>query len=143
MIYTEMTKKAINVMYQAHQGQMDKGGFPYCFHPYQVAQGMDDEISCAAALLHDIVEDTPCTVDDLRAQGFPDAVCDAVALLTHRDGEAYLDYVRRVKENPVAAKVKLADLRHNSDPTRLDTVTHADLARMDKYRAAIALLLEE
>ena len=143
MFYTPLTRKAMILCYRSHRDQVDKSGVPYVFHPFHVAEQMDDEISCAVALLHDIVEDTPCTVDDLRAQGFPDAVCDAVALLTHRDGEAYLDYVRRVKENPVAAKVKLADLRHNSDPTRLDTVTPADLARMDKYRAAIALLLEK
>ena len=143
MIYTEMTKKAINVMYQAHQGQMDKGGFPYCFHPYQVAQGMDDEISCTCALLHDVVEDTDLTFEDLAGMGFPAEVIDVLKLLTHREGVPYMDYVRNLAGNPVARKVKLSDLHHNSDLSRINEVTEKDLERIGQYKEAIAFLEEK
>ena len=143
MIYTEMTKKAVNVMYQAHQGQMDKGGFPYCFHPYQVAQGMDDEISCTCALLHDVVEDTDLTFEDLAGMGFPAEVIDALKLLTHREGVPYMDYVRNLAGNPVARKVKLSDLHHNSDLSRINEVTEKDLERIGQYKEAIAFLEEK
>lgn len=142
MIYTEMTKKAINVMYEAHQGQKDKGGFPYCFHPYQVAQGMEDEISCTCALLHDVVEDTDITMEDLTDMGFPQEVTDVLKLLTHEKGIPYMDYVRNLAGNPTARKVKMADLKHNSNLTRLKEVTDRDLERIEKYRKAIAFLEE-
>jgi (p)ppGpp synthase/HD superfamily hydrolase len=140
MIYSDMTKKAINVMYEAHQGQKDMGGFPYCFHPYQVAQGMEDEISCTCALLHDVVEDTDITMEDLTDMGFPKEVTDVLKLLTHEKGIPYMDYVRNLAENPTARRVKLADLKHNSDLTRLKEVTDRDLERIEKYRKAIAFL---
>jgi (p)ppGpp synthase/HD superfamily hydrolase len=140
MIYSDMTKKAINVMYEAHHGQKDKGGFPYCFHPYQVAQGMEDEISCTCALLHDVVEDTDITMEDLTDMGFPKEVTDVLKLLTHEKGIPYMDYVRNLAENPTARRVKLADLKHNSDLTRLKEVTDRDLERIEKYRKAIAFL---
>ena len=143
MIYTEMTKKAINVMYQAQQGQMDKGGFPYCFHPYQVAQGMDDEISCTCALLHDVVEDTDLTFEDLAAMGFPAEVIAVLKLLTHREDVSYMDYVRNLACNPVARKVKLSDLHHNSDLSRINEVTEKDLERIGQYKEAIAFLEEK
>ena len=143
MIYTEMTKKAVNVMYQAHQGQMDKGGFPYCFHPYQVAQGMDDEISCTCALLHDVVEDTDLTFEDLAGMGFPAEVIDVLKLLTHRESVPYMDYVRNLADNPVARKVKLSDLHHNSDLSRINEVTEKDLERIEQYKEAIAFLEEK
>lgn len=143
MIYTGMTKKAINVMYQAHQGQMDKGGFPYCFHPYQVAQGMDDEISCTCALLHDVVEDTDLTFEDLAEMGFPAEVIDVLKLLTHRESVPYMDYVRNLADNPVARKVKLSDLHHNSDLSRINEVTEKDLERIGQYKEAIAFLEEK
>ena len=130
-------------MYQAHQGQMDKGGFPYCFHPYQVAQGMDDEISCTCALLHDVVEDTDLTFEDLAGMGFPAEVIDVLKLLTHREGVSYMDYVRNLADNPVARKVKLSDLHHNSDLSRINEVTEKDLERIGQYKEAIAFLEEK
>ncbi len=142
MIYSPLTQKAMILMFEGHKDQKDKSGVPYVFHPFHVAEQMEDEMSCAVALLHDLVEDTPCTIGELRRQGFPDAVCDAVALLTHEEGVPYMDYIRRIKGNPLAVKVKLADLMHNSDPTRLPCVTPADQARMQKYQAAMALLTE-
>ena len=142
MLYTEMTKKAIKLAYQAHSGQTDKCGLPYVFHPYHLAEHMDSEETITAALLHDVVEDTEMTPDDLAQMGFSKPVLDAVALLTHDDGVPYMEYVEKIRENPIARAVKLADLRHNSDLTRLDEVRKKDLDRVEKYRRAIELLSE-
>ena len=140
MIYTENTKKALCLAYEAHRGQVDKSGVPYVFHPLHLAEQMEDEDSIVAALLHDVVEDTDYSLEDLRSMGFPEKALEAVALLTHDPAEPYLSYVARVKENPVARRVKLADLRHNSDLGRIDRVTQRDLERVEKYAAAIRLL---
>ncbi|MBO6164123.1 MAG: bifunctional (p)ppGpp synthetase/guanosine-3',5'-bis(diphosphate) 3'-pyrophosphohydrolase, partial [Lachnospiraceae bacterium] len=113
MIYTELTMRAMKLCYQAHAGQMDKGGLPYVFHPFHVAEQMDDEISTTVALLHDIVEDTPMTLDELRAADYPPEVVEAIDALSRRESERYMDYVDRLKKNPLAKKVKLADLAHN------------------------------
>ncbi len=118
MIYTPLTKKAMKLAYDAHRGQVDAGGMPYVFHPLHLAEQMEDEVSACVALLHDIVEDTDITLEQL-AQEFPQEVVEAVALLTHNPSEGYFDYVRRIRKNPVARTVKLADLEHNSDETRL------------------------
>lgn len=117
MIYTSMTNKAMRLAYRAHHGQLDYNGIPYIFHPFHLAEQMDDEVSCCVALLHDTVEDTDVTLDDLKAE-FPSEVTDAVALLTHDKHLDYFEYVRAIKENPIAKKVKLADLSHNSDQSR-------------------------
>ena len=142
MIYTDRTKRAIRLMFQAHREQTDKSGLPYVFHPFHLAEQMTDEDTTVAALLHDVVEDTDYTLDDLRAMDFGDAVCDALALLTHDEAVPYMDYVAAIKENPIARAVKLADLRHNSDLTRLDQVDDKALQRVEKYKKAIALLSE-
>ena len=139
MIYTERTKRAMNIAYQAHHGQLDKGGMPYVFHPLHLAEQMDDEYSTCVALLHDVVEDTDTTLDDL-AKIFPKEVTDAIALMTHDDSVPYLEYVKTIKSNPIASKVKLADLKHNSDLTRLDTVDDKALERVEKYKKAINIL---
>ena len=143
MIYTEQTKKAIKLSFQAHAGQLDRCGIPYVTHPLHLAEQMPDEDCTVAALLHDVVEDTDYSLEDLRRMDFPPRALEAVALLTHDPAEPYLDYVARLKQNPVARTVKLADLRHNSDLTRLDTVTERDLARVEKYAAALRLLEEQ
>ena len=117
MIYTEMTIKAIKVAYEAHLGQLDYNDVPYIFHPYHLAEQMDDEISCTVALLHDVVEDTPITFSDFE-QIFPAQVVEIVRLLTHDENIDYFDYIREIKKNPIATKVKLEDLKHNSDESR-------------------------
>ena len=142
MIYTPATKKALTLCFEAHKEQKDKSGMPYVFHPFHLAEQMEDEDTTIVALLHDVVEDTDYTLDDLAAMGFSQAVLDAITLMTHDDDTPYMDYVARIKQNPIAKAVKLADLRHNSDTTRLDVVTEWDLRREEKYRAAIALLAE-
>jgi (p)ppGpp synthase/HD superfamily hydrolase len=130
----------MKLCFQAHKEQFDKSGMPYVFHPFHLAEQMTDEDTTVAALLHDVVEDTPYTFADLESMGFPARVIDALRLLTHDDEEPYLDYVARLKHNPIARAVKLADLRHNSDTTRLDTVDEKALRRVEKYRAAMELL---
>lgn len=140
MIYTDLTKRALKLCYAAHKDQTDKSGLPYVFHPFHLAEQMQDEASVVVALLHDVVEDTPYTLEDLAQMGFPQPVLDALALLTHDPSVPYLDYVAKLKENPIARRVKLADLRHNSDLTRLSQVTGKDRQRVKKYAAAISLL---
>ena len=141
MIYTELTIRAMNLAYEAHHGQLDKGGVPYIFHPIHLAEGMDDEISTCVALLHDTVEDTDVTLEELAAI-FPREIVEAVDLLTHREGVEYFDYVRAIKANPVAVKVKLADLAHNGDPKRICNQGNAEKRRI-KYAAARAILTGE
>lgn len=143
MIYTPDTKKAMRLMFEAHRDAVDKSGIPYVFHPFHVAEQMNDETSAIVALLHDVVEDTDYTPDDLREMVFSNEVCDALDYLTHREGVPYMDYVRRIKENPVAVRVKLADLAHNSDRTRFDHMTESDYRREEKYRKAAAILRGE
>lgn len=143
MIYTELTKKAMKLCFEAHKNQVDKSGLPYVFHPFHLAEQMTDEYTTVAALLHDVVEDTPYTFDDLWEMGFPVEVLDALRLLTHDDETPYMEYVEKLKGNPIARTVKLADLWHNSDLTRLDVVDDCARRRVEKYRKAIALLEEK
>ena len=143
MIYTPLTKKALCLCFEAHKEQTDKSGLPYVHHPLHLAEQMTDEVTTVVALLHDVVEDTPLTLADLEQAGFPQDVLDAIALMTHDDGADYMDYVARIKQNPIARTVKLADLTHNSDVTRLDVVTDKDWARVKKYQAAKELLLQD
>lgn len=133
MIYTEMTRKAMQIMYRQHQGQFDKAGVPYCFHPWHVAENMPDEDSACAALLHDVLEDTDMTLDRLRAEGFNEAVLTAVRLLTHDPALDYGEYMERLAADPIARRVKLADLQHNADLTRFDYVTTSDMEHHRKY----------
>jgi len=145
MIYTEQAKNAMCIAYEAHKDAMDKTGVPYIYHPVHLAEQMDNETACCAALLHDVVEDTNLTFDDLKARGVSDRVIDVVRLLTHDVNEEYMDYIRRIKEsgNMDAMKIKLADLRHNSDITRLRSPGQEVLKRVEKYMAAYEMLMSE
>lgn len=143
MLYTEQTKKAMKIAYNAHKDQTDKNGIPYIYHPIHLAEQMDDENTICVALLHDVVEDTDITLKELKSEGFHDEVIAALKLLTHDDKVPYMEYVRAVKTNAIATKVKLADLRHNSDLTRLDIVDEKAMKRAEKYKEAIKLLEEK
>ena len=140
MLYTDMTKKAMRIAFNAHKEQTDKAGLPYIFHPFHLAEQMDTEEEIIVALLHDVVEDTDNTLDNLQSEGFSSCIIDALSLMTHDNGVEYMDYVEKIKFNPLAAKVKLADLRHNSDTTRLDVVDDKVLQRVEKYKKAITFL---
>ena len=142
MIYTGKTKKALNLCFEAHKNQTDKSGMPYVFHPFHLAEQMQTEETTIVALLHDVVEDTDYTISDLTELGFDKSITDAITLLTHNDNTEYMDYVAKIKTNTIAKAVKLADLKHNSDLSRLDIVTEKALKRREKYQKAIAFLEE-
>ena len=150
MIYTELTKRAMLVSYTMHKEVCDKGGVPYIFHPYHLAEQMgDDEDAICVALLHDVVEDTEMTIEGLSVLGFPKTVVLAVEVMTHKEKEEYLgEYIQRIKQNPLARKVKIADLLHNSDETRIpepnnDSDREWNQKRMEKYQKALEILQGE
>ena len=145
MIYTPLVNKALKIAYAAHHGQLDYNGIPYIFHPVHLAEQMDDEVSCCAALLHDVVEDTPVTMADL-AREFPAEAIEVLKLLTHKDGVEYFTYVRAIKDHPIARKIKLADIAHNSDQSRCvgSDLTEEKLAHWrSKYEKATKILTED
>ena len=142
MIYTDLTKKALKLCFEAHKEQVDKSGMPYVFHPFHLAEQMKDEVTTVVALLHDVIEDTDTTFEDLEKYGFGEEIITALKLLTHNDDTPYMDYVAKIKTNKIAKKVKIADLKHNSDLTRLLVVDEKALKRKEKYEKAIKLLEE-
>lgn len=139
MIYTELTKKALKLCFEAHKDQVDKTGIPYVFHPYHLAEQMKDETTTIVALLHDVVEDTELTFDDLKE--YPIEVIEALKLLTHDPNVEYMDYVKEIAKNEIARTVKIADLTHNSDLTRLDIIDEKALKRKEKYTKAYNYLI--
>ena len=136
MIYTELTKKAAKIACQAHMGMEDKSGWPYIMHPVHLAEQMETEDACVVALLHDVVEDTDITMEDLEREGFTDVQLHALKLLTHDESVPYMDYIRMVRTDPLARTVKLADL----DETRIPEMSEKDLKRIRKYREAVKIL---
>lgn len=142
MIFTKQTKTALDICCAAHKDQLDKGGMPYVFHPYRVAEQMQTEDEVTVALLHDVVEDSNITIEDLRSRKFPLDVILAVGVLTRERGTPYFKYIAKVRENELARKVKIADLQDNMDLSRLDKPTENDKKRVEKYRRALQLLHE-
>ena len=142
MIYTSLTKQALRLCFDAHREQTDKTGLPYVFHPFHLAEQMDNEETVVAALLHDVVEDSETTFEDLCEMGFDKKIVEALKLLTHDPKVEYMDYVKALKNNPIARAVKLADLRHNSDMSRLDpeSIDEYAIKRAEKYKKAIKFL---
>ena len=132
MVYSELTNKAMNIAYDAHHGQYDKGGVPYIFHPIHLAEQMETEEECIVALLHDVVEDTDVTFEELEKE-FSNEVIDALRLLTHDKDEEYMEYVKRIKTNEIARKVKMADIMHNYDKTRIGS----DLVKKEKSKGGL------
>ena len=140
MIYTPLTNRAMQIAYAAHHGQVDKSGLPYIFHPYHLAEQMEDEYTVCIALLHDVMEDTDVTREALAAE-FPSEIMDALDLLNHEKSVPYLEYVEKIKTNPLARIVKLADLTHNTDKTRLPEGDPSVQHRWEeKYRRAFEIL---
>lgn len=136
-------EKCIAFALESHQGQKDKYGRPYILHPLHLMDQMETEEEMMTAVLHDVVEDTETTLADLRDMGLPDAVVKAVGLLTHnKETTSYDEYVRHLKPDPIARKVKLADLRHNMDVRRLHRVEPDDASRLERYRRSWVFLME-
>lgn len=152
MLYTPLTKKAMKFCFAAHEGQLDKSGIPYVHHPLHVAESMRTEDETCVALLHDVMEDCGVSEGELRGLGLSDQAVEALRMLTHDPAVPYLDYVRAMRDardgadpeqaaaGAIACAVKRADLEHNSQLSRLDEVTDADLRRVAKYREAMAVL---
>ena len=133
----EMLARMLVIVANAHDGQFDRGGAPYVLHPLKVMHYLrteDEELQCIA-LGHDLVEDTKTTWQDLETAGMTLRVIAGIRALTKMPGETLADYKARVFDNPDAMRVKLCDLRHNSDIRRLKGVTAKDLERMAKYHA--------
>lgn len=141
MFYSDKVLKAVKIAFAAHAGQYDQAGYPYFLHPYHLAEQMTDEDSTVVALLHDVIEDTDVTLEDLRLEGFSESILVALTLLTHKKGVPYLDYVDKIKDNPLARRVKIADLRHNTDTTRGADTPHFKKKREECYYPALEVLL--
>lgn len=139
MINTKLTRKAMIIAYNAHIMQTDRANVPYIYHPIHLAEMMDTEEECIVALLHDVVEDTDITFEQLR-EVFSEKIIDVLKLLTHDKSVDYMDYIREIKKNEIAKKVKIADIMHNCDETRLDNITVKDIIRREKYRKALEIL---
>jgi len=131
---------ALAIAVKAHQGQTDKVGEPYILHPLRIMFKMSNETERMVALLHDVVEDSPLTLDDLRKAGFPDTVIEAVDGLTRRDHEDYEVYVERASRNPLARKIKVADLEDNMNLRTQHGLTEIDKSRMARYQKAFHFL---
>lgn len=133
-------ERAIALAATAHAGQIDKAGAPYILHVLRVMLRLQSNDARIAAALHDTVEDCGFTLDQLRAEGFPDSAVEAVDAVTRREPESYEEFILRAKAHPIGRLVKLADLEDNSDLSRLAEITDRDRARLDKYRRAIDAL---
>ena len=135
-----MVDLALSIATQAHEGQLDKAGVDYIEHPIYVASQVCTEDEKAVALLHDVIEDSPFTAEELLQAGLPETVVTAVQVLTKEKEQDYQTYLETVKKNPLARVVKLADLKHNSDLSRLSSITEKDRERLKKYKKAIDFL---
>lgn len=133
---------ALLIAIEFHKGQTDKAGAPYISHPIMVASMVSDEKEKVIALLHDVLEDTDCTIEDLYNLGITEEQAEALLLLTHDPEIEYFDYIKKISTNALAKTVKLADLKHNMDLKRLSNVTPKDIKRLEKYKKAYIILSE-
>lgn len=131
---------AIALAVEAHRGQVEKAEQPYCLHVLRVMFRLDSELEWITGVLHDLVEDTPYTLDDLRRMGYPEPVIEALDCLTRRESETYEEFLERIKPNRLARRVKIADLEDNMDLRRLPRLEEKDVARMNRYRRSWAEL---
>jgi len=132
----QLIEVALQRALQAYGGKLDKGGKPYILHPLRLMARLNDPVGQCVALLHDVIEDSDTTADDLRADGFPESVVSAVEVLTRRRGESYETFIDRIRVHPLARKVKLLDIEDNLNLLRLSAVTETDLKRVAKYHRA-------
>lgn len=140
MIYTGKTKKAIKLMFDKQKNEIDKGGMPYVFHPFHLAEQMESEDEVVVALLHDIIEDTDVTIKELTKMGFTKQETDAISIMTHNKNDSYEKYIKKISTNKLATKVKIADLKHNLDITRLNEIKTKDLEKIEKYKKSLRYL---
>ncbi|ABD82121.1 hypothetical protein [Saccharophagus degradans] len=136
-------EKAIAVATKAHAGQIDKAGQPYILHPLRLMFKFEAEIEMIVAVMHDVIEDSAFTQDDLKKLGFSNDVIEAIDCLSKRNGEDYNSFILRVSKNELAKKVKIEDIKDNLNLTRLKIITDKDLRRAEKYHRALALLTKQ
>ncbi|MFI5145127.1 MAG: GTP pyrophosphokinase [Ignavibacteria bacterium] len=136
-------EKAIDLAFRVHKNQKDRYGKPYIFHPLRVMNKMNDEKEKIVAVLHDVIEDSELTYKDLCDAGFSEEIIDAIASISKQDDEEYYDYIKRVMQNKLACKVKLADLEDNMDIRRIETITEKDAERLKKYLKAYRMIKGE
>jgi GTP diphosphokinase / guanosine-3',5'-bis(diphosphate) 3'-diphosphatase len=134
-------ERAVEIAARAHAGQVDKANAPYLLHPLRLMLRVETPEQRIAAVLHDVVEDTPVSLDDLRAEGFAAAIIAAIDALTKRPGEQRLEAAARAAADPIARVVKLADVTDNMDLSRITQPTEKDLQRIEKYKEVHALLI--
>lgn len=132
--------KAFEVAQKAHKNQVDISGEPYIFHPMTICNNCDTFETKVVALLHDVIEDSDVTENDLLQLGFDKEIVDAVVDITKTKDIEYFYYIAKVKSNKIARKVKIEDLKHNCDLSRLKKVKKGDLRRLDKYKEALEYL---
>jgi (p)ppGpp synthase/HD superfamily hydrolase len=135
--------RAIVLAAQHHDGQTDKGGHPYILHPLRLMLQASTDEERIVALLHDVVEDTALTLDDLRCEGFSKQIVEAIDRLTRRPGESYDQFIERIKGNDLARRVKILDLEDNSDLSRIPNPSEVDKRRLEKYRKALSVLRDQ
>lgn len=133
---------ALSIAQSAHQCQLDKGGNPYILHPIRVSMKCNTNEAKIAALLHDVIEDSPMTLNHLREKMISEEIIEAVDVLTKRNNESYEDYIKRIYKNKIAKEVKIADLEDNMDLTRLESITDKDVKRIRKYHLYWSILKE-
>lgn len=136
----DLLSKALNIATKAHDWQTDKAGAPYIFHPIRVANRCSSDEERIVALLHDTIEDTDVTPDNLLSDGFPRSIVDAILSVTRNDDESYDDFIKRARLNSIGRQVKLHDLEDNMDITRLNELTEKDIVRLNKYLRAYRYL---
>lgn len=134
-------ERAVAWAARAHEGQVDKAGAPYILHPLRVMMALEDPLDRIVAVLHDVVEDTDTSIDQLRTAGLDDRLAVSLALLTHKPGVPYLDYVRAIAADDRARRIKIADLSDNMNLDRLPEITPADEDRRSKYQQALTILV--
>lgn len=138
-----LLEKAISIALAAHKGQVDKGGGPYILHPLRVMLSVETLNEKIVAVLHDVVEDSDITIDELRLAGFNEAILDAVQLLTRENVVSYEDYIKNMKSNSLAVSVKKADLNDNMNMARLYSPNNSDSKRLEKYKRALQVLTDK
>jgi guanosine-3',5'-bis(diphosphate) 3'-pyrophosphohydrolase len=138
--YELLLQRAIAIAAKAHEGQVDKAGNPYLDHPLFVMENVNSIEEKIVAVLHDAVEDSELTLEQLRSEGFPEFIVKAIAAITKIEGEPYAAYLERVMANPIALPVKIADVTHNLDIRRIANPTEADFQRMAKYKKVLSQL---
>lgn len=137
-----LLEKALAIATKAHEGQKDKAGAPYIFHPVRVSNRCRTDEEKIVTLLHDVIEDTNVTASYLLAEGFPSTIVEAILSVTRNENESYDDFILRSKQNPIGRQVKIHDLEDNMDITRLNQLTEKDLERLNKYLKSYRVLIE-